>query len=216
MPPVRIAVDIDEVLCPFVRTMSRWKYPRGAPPVPPRHPYNYSQMFGITPLESKKMVDSFYFSKEFRDMRPFPETQVHLRHLAGCGYELYCVTGRQSLARDPTEEWIRTHYPGVFKDLILTNSFTPREVKKSTVCTGLSLGMIIDDSYDTCVECMEQGVHAINFIGDPVYTWCRVNEYSEKTWGGVYENIVSNSPGEGPSPTCEWIRGYDEFRTSSS
>lgn len=215
MPPVRIAVDVDEVLCSFVKTMARWKYPKGAPPVPPKHPYNYATMFGITPQESKKMVDSFYFSEDFKRIQPFPESQVHLRYLMTCGYDLYCVTGRQNIAREQTEDWLNHHYPGLFKDLILTNSFTPREIKKSAVCDSLSLGMIIDDSYDTCMECMEHGVHSINFIGDPVYPWCKVNEHSEKTWNGVYENILSNTPGGGPSPTCDWVRSHDEFRISS-
>lgn len=215
MNPVRIAVDIDEVLCPFVKTMARWKYPRSPPTVPAKHPYHYATMFGISQQESKKMVDSFYFSKDFKKMKPFPESQVHLRHLRNCGYDLYCVTGRQNLARDNTENWLLEHYPGVFRDLILTNSFTDREIKKSAVCESLSLNMIIDDSYDTCMECMESGVHPINYIGDPVYPWCQVNEHSEKTWKGVYENILTNTPGQGPSQTCEWVRGYDEFRISS-
>ena len=210
--PYKIAVDVDEVLCPFVRTMTRWRYPRGAPQVPPKHPYNYSKMFGISPTESKKMVDSFYFSDEFLNMRPFPESQVHLRHLSNCGYDLYCVTGRQNIARNQTEEWLQLHYPGVFRDLILTNSFTPREIKKSAVCESLSVDAIIDDSYDTCIECMEQGgVHPINFIGDPVYPWCEVNEHSEKTWKDVYENIINNTPGDGPSNTCLWVRDYTDF-----
>jgi len=216
MPPVRIAVDIDEVLCPFVRTMTHWKYPRGPPSVPPAKAYNYSQMFGIDSHESKRMVYGFYLSQEFRDMKPFPQSQVHLHCLDACGYSLYCVTGRQSLAREKTEEWLQKHYPDVFRDLIFTNSFTPREIKKSSVCESLSIDMIVDDSYDTCMECMEQGVHPIHFIGDPVYPWCQMNEYAEKTWNGVYENILTNTSGEGPSPVCDWVRGYDEFRTYSS
>ena len=143
MKPVRIAVDVDEVLCPFVKTMSRWKYPSGPPNVAAKHPYNYATMFGITQRESKKMVDSFYFSNDFKLMRPFTESQLHLQRLHSCGYDLYCVTGRQSIARDTTEEWISTHYPGL--------------------------------------------------------------------WVGVYENILANTPGGGPSLTCNWIRGHDEF-----
>ena len=211
MKPVRIAVDVDEVLCPFVKTMSRWKYPNGPPNVAAKHPYNYATMFGITQRESKKMVDSFYFSNDFKLMRPFTESQLHLQRLHSCGYDLYCVTGRQSIARDTTEEWISTHYPGLFKDIIMTNSFTPLEIKKSSICDSLSLDLIIDDSYDTCVECVEQHVHAINFIGNPEYPWCHVNEYSESNWVGVYENILANTPGGGPSLTCNWIRSHDEF-----
>jgi hypothetical protein len=215
---VKVAVDIDEVLCPFVKTMARFKYPRGPPStVPAKHPYHYATMFGITEKESKKMVSDFYFSNEFKNMKPFPETQVHLRHLRGCGYDLYCVTGRQNLARDVTEEWLRQHFPGVFNDLILTNSYTPNEIKKVDVCKSLAVDMIVDDIYDTCIDCLEEGIHPINFIGDPVYPWCQLNEHSEKNWKDVYENIIQNSSGDGPSGECSWIRGDDEFiRISSS
>jgi len=75
----RVAVDIDEVLCPFLDTMSKWKYPNFK--APQRHPYHYAKLFGISRQESKKMVDSFYFSYDFKNMKPFPESQVHLRQL---------------------------------------------------------------------------------------------------------------------------------------
>jgi len=159
-------------------------------------------MFNISETESKKMVNEFYFSKDFKEMKPFPESQVYLRHLRNCGYDLYCVTGRQSLARDVTEEWISEYFPNVFRDLILTNSYTPREVKKSEVCKSLAVDMIIDDIYETCMECIDDRIHPIHFIGDPVYPWCTPNEWSEKNWNTTYENILQNTSGIGPSNEC--------------
>lgn len=192
MPPVKIAVDIDEVLCPFLDTMTRWKYPKFK--APPRHPYNYSELFRISRKKSKNMVDHFYFTHDFAQMKPFPESQVHLRNLYGLGYELYAVTGRQRLAQEATEDWLLEHYPHVFTDVILTDSFTPWEIKKSHVCLKLGCDIIIDDSYSTCMNCLEHGVHPINYIGDPVYPWCDMGEWAEKDWKGVFNNIKTNAP----------------------
>jgi len=102
---------------------------------------------------------------------------------------LYEVTGRQRLAQDVTEEWLDKHYPNIFKDVILTNSFTPWEIQKSHMCNVLGIDIIVDDSHQTCMNCLEHGIHPINYIGDPVYPWCHVGEYSEKNWKGVHDNI---------------------------
>lgn len=192
MSPTRIAIDIDEVLCPFLDTMTRWKYPKFR--APKKHPYHYGKLFGISKKESKKMVDHFYFTHDFAQMKPFPESQVHLRHMMGQGYELYAVTGRQRLATEVTEEWLQKYYPNVFRDVILTDSFTDYEIKKSQVCLKLGCSIIVDDSYTTCMDCLENGVHPIHFIGDPLYPWCEWGEWSEKDWLGVYNNVTSTSP----------------------
>lgn len=191
MPPVKIAVDIDEVLCPFLSTMTKWKYPKFKSPA--KHPYNYSKLFGISRAESKKMVDQFYFTHDFKNMKPFPESQVFLRMLKNNDFVIYAVTGRQSLVRSGTQEWLYEHYPGIFKDVYLTNSFTPWEIDKSLICSKLRVSSIVDDNYDTCIQCLENGITPINYIGDPVYPWCNEGEYSEKTWKGVYSRLVSDN-----------------------
>ena len=47
----RVAIDIDEVLMPFVRPMARWKGLK-MPPSNTRYEYVYRDMFNITEEES--------------------------------------------------------------------------------------------------------------------------------------------------------------------
>jgi hypothetical protein len=81
-----------------------------------------------------------------------------------------------------TENWLNQHFPGIFHDLVMTNSFTPREVPKSSVCRALGINVIIDDNYEICKDCFKNNIDVINFIGDPVYPWCEETDIAIKSW----------------------------------
>ena len=102
--------------------------------------------------------------------------------LRGDSKKMYIVTGRQDSVREETELWIEHYFPGIFDDVILTNSYTPNEVKKSDICRALNIGLIIDDNKGICDECIESGTNALNFVGEEVYPWCEESEISIKGW----------------------------------
>ena len=64
----RIAIDIDEVLMPFVKPMAKWK--KLSMPTKPKYSYIYSNMFTISEKESKAMVREFYKSEVFETIQP--------------------------------------------------------------------------------------------------------------------------------------------------
>lgn len=166
---MRVAVDIDEVLCPFFHPMIKragYKVPK-AP-----HPYIYRKALGISEKESSDMVRDFYDSKKFKKLKPLSHAQFGIYNLIGKGYKLYAVTGRQQVARELTEEWLDTFFPNAFHDLVTTNSFTEDEVSKVKICKSLNLSSIIDDNFDICKECKIQGIDSVHFIGNPTYAWC--------------------------------------------
>ena len=99
--------------------------------------------------------------------------------------KMYIVTGRQDVVRKDTELWIDYFFPGIFDDVILTNSYTPNEVKKVDICRALNIGIIIDDNKSICDACIESGMTAVNFIGshkEDMYPWCEESEISLKGW----------------------------------
>ena len=100
---------------------------------------------------------------------------------------MYVLTGRQDIAREETEAWIDTYFPGIFDDVILTNSYTPNEIHKADICRALNIGLIIDDNKAICDKCIENGVHALNFIGDEdsIYPWCEESDVSIQGWVDV-------------------------------
>jgi uncharacterized HAD superfamily protein len=181
---MKIGVDIDEVLAPFLPSMLKWKRTKS---LPKTYPYIFSTIYNISENDSQKLVHEFYDSKEFLKLKPIKNSQKAMKHLKQQDHKLYIITGRQKVVKQKTEDWIEKWYPGIFEDVILTNSFTPQEVLKSDVCSNINIGLIIDDNFTTCVECISKGTEAINFIGDPVYPWCFENKISKNSWKQIID-----------------------------
>ena len=179
----RIAVDVDEVLVPFLFPMAKW---RGlSMPRKEKYPYLYRDIFSIPEEESQKMVRAFYSSQAFKNLKPIPGARKKLTLLRERADKIYVVTGRQDIARETTEWWLDKYFPDIFDDLILTNSFTPFEVKKVDICRSLALDTIIDDSIGICTECIGNGINAIHFVGEDVYPWCEETNISVKKWNEI-------------------------------
>ena len=176
---MKLAIDIDEVLTPFLPTMLRWRQPRC---LPKKYPYICRTIYDISEKESQKLIHEFYETPEFQSLKPIKNSQEVIKILKQRGHSLYIVTGRQSVVRRKTEDWVEKWYPNLFNDVILTNSYTDQEIKKSQVCNMLNIGLIIDDNFEICMDCISKGTKAINFIGDPIYPWCDKNEISKGSW----------------------------------
>tara|TARA_R110001592_G_scaffold51_1_gene271 strand:- start:579 stop:1178 length:600 start_codon:yes stop_codon:yes gene_type:complete len=177
-----IAVDIDEVLCPFLFPLMKWKK---FTPKSKKYPYHYSKIMDISEQDSQKMVQEFYNSEDFAVLKPLMGAQAGIAYLKNRGHKLYAVTGRQTSVHHKTEAWLNTYFPYAFDDLVITNSFTPYEVPKSDICRSLNIGLIIDDNLGTCMDCECNHIHAVNFVGDPVYPWCEKNELSVQRWDDI-------------------------------
>jgi 5'(3')-deoxyribonucleotidase len=176
----RIAIDIDEVLVPFLNPMAKYHNKSISKT---RYSYVYRDIFDITEEESQKMVQEFYKSQTFIQLTPMRGAQRAMYKLRRGADKLYIVTGRQDTVREETEDWIDTFFPNIFDDVILTNSYTPHEVKKSDICRALNIGLIIDDNKGICDQCIDAGTDALNFIGaDEIYPWCEESEISIKGW----------------------------------
>jgi hypothetical protein len=146
----------------------------------------YRQIFDIDETESQKMVREFYMSKDFMELTPIKGSQLAMYKLRSNAKKMYVLTGRQEVVRDETETWIQHYFPGIFDDVILTNSYTPNEVRKIDICRALNIGLLIDDNKGICDECIEDGVQALNYIGeDEIYPWCEESTISFKGWDSI-------------------------------
>ena len=181
-----IAVDIDEVLCPFLHPMAKWSKRRIKPG---KIPYVYKDIFDISEKESRDMVYGFYESDDFKNILPINQAQNGIKILNSSGYKVYIVTGRQNIVREKTETWLETFFPGGFEDLILTNSYTINEISKDDVCKSIGANMIIDDNIDICRQCDSSHIRAMNFIGDPIYPWCEDNYFAIRSWDEISDYI---------------------------
>ena len=184
----RIAIDMDEVLVNLLEPMAKW---RGvALPTKPKYKYLYREIFNCTEEQSQEILHKFYRSKDFLYLKPINGSQPAMQNYRHIFDKMYIVTGRQDAVRETTELWLNRYFPGIFDDVILTNSFTEHEIKKVDICRALNIGLIIDDSIDTCNECIESGMDAINFIGEDVYPWCEPNEISMRGWKRNTDKVI--------------------------
>ena len=62
-------------------------------------------------------------------------------------------------------------------------------MKKVDICRALNLGLIIDDNKAICDECLDNGIRAINFVGEDVYPWCEESDIMLKGWKTFYSDI---------------------------
>ena len=134
----KIAIDLDEVLVPFLRPLAQY-HGRELPKT--KHPYIFREVFDCSEEESQDMIKAFYQSPEFLFLKPIDSAQPAMQNFRRQLDKMYIVTGRQDIAREQTERWVEMYFPDVFDDIILTNSFTPHEVPKVDICRALSIGV---------------------------------------------------------------------------
>ena len=175
----RIAIDLDEVLVPFLQPLANY---HGRTLPKRQHPYLFREVFDCSEEESRAMVYEYYRSPEFLFTRPIDASQPAMQKIRRQFHKMYVVTGRQDAARTQTERWIDMYFPGVFDDVILTNSFTPYEVGKLDICRALSIGYLIDDNMDLCEAAGDAGVCAKPFIGENTYNWCYESDEAIRGW----------------------------------
>lgn len=200
--PKRIAIDIDEVLMPFAKPMFKWG---NIKPITRKYPYNYAVALGITEKESRDLVYGYYESDEFINTKPICGASYVLGFLKSLDYDIYAVTGRQNRVRDKTEMWLDHHFPYIFKDVILTNSYTLCEVNKEDICKSLAIQAIVDDNLSICQAAESQHIKGINFIGYPTYEWCTINSLSVNSWLDVMDTFREGPVPGSSAPSCPRI-----------
>lgn len=167
-----VAVDMDECLYPFVRTLDRYvarKY--GIRPKQSCREYVFAKRYPFTETQCKHIVRDFYNSKEYLHAPPIEgsvEALVRLKRR----YRLVCVTGRQRYAKAATHRFLDAHMPNVFERVRFTNSFSleGREQTKRSVCREERAFVLIDDNPKYIDEC-KSDVLTLAFTGTPRYPW---------------------------------------------
>jgi len=178
----RIAIDIDETLVHFLPKLAKFhgrQLPHG------QYSYMYRKVFDIPESQSKKMVYDFYRSDEFDNLLPIIGCREKLKQLRKGAKKLYVVSGRQDFVRSKTEKWLEDFFPGIFDDLVLTNSYTIDEIPKVEICRSLNIDTIIDDDYQVCMECLRTGIKPYNYIHIPPYPWSTQSDMSLRSWSDL-------------------------------
>lgn len=210
-PPTHVAVDLDEVLCPFFRPFAEHAFVcEGMGPnqafeqayriVSNAKTYNFSKELGIPSWKTQEYVMDFYNSPKFRAIGPIPgavEKLTYLKRYRGCRVSV--VTGRQSESASATQAFFQKFFPPrVVENIYFTNSYTDREISKADVCISIGANAFIDDLPLNCMEVCRQGStkNADGCIVTPIdvilfgdYKWNEPHRESGIEWAKGWASI---------------------------
>ena len=164
-----LAVDIDEVLFPFMVTMldhtnSTYGLSHSIDEVK-----DFDLKFwNISASEAIERVHAVS-SMDHRTVTALPYAKSSLV-LLKAQYQIFIVTSRHEEFRARTEEWLAHNFSDLYDKLIMTgNHYSGRQFRsKAEVCLELGVSMLVDDQLHYAKESAQLGLPCILF-GD--YPW---------------------------------------------
>jgi 5'(3')-deoxyribonucleotidase len=167
-----LAMDIDEVVFPFVAEFVTWHNGEyGTSLLPDNfHSYDFEVVLGTTTKETVHRVHAF-IEHEHSHMGVSPiDIADKAVHRLSNRFDIHAVTARHPSFRKVTEEYLTEHYGDVIKEITLVGHAATMDVlvSKAEVCQELGASALIDDSIGHVTGCAEVGIAGVLF-GD--YPW---------------------------------------------
>ncbi|HVX23921.1 MAG TPA: hypothetical protein VG992_01075 [Candidatus Saccharimonadales bacterium] len=158
-----VAIDIDEVLFPFVPGFAALQNERYGTNliVDDFFSYEFHQVLDLPVPETIDRVYDFVRADHGHIM-PLPEAQTGLARLSE-KYDLSIVTARHPEFTDHTKAWLDRHFADHFASLTFIG-YAPIMEKPQTkvsVCRDLGAIALIDDSLGHVSECAADGLPAV-------------------------------------------------------
>lgn len=166
-----IAIDVDEVLSPFVEGLVAWHnaYYGTAYTLHDFITYNFHQVWGGS-LELAIDKSCLYFeNRDPETAKPLLNAERVLKRLHQ-DHELVVVTSRMLTHRSHTEAWINEHFPNIFQQIILCNHWSKeggQSIKKSQACLTHGAKFLIDDLPRYVEDAASEGISGLLFGNYP-------------------------------------------------
>lgn len=167
-----VAVDVDEVLFPYVESFVGYHNVIHGTNLAPEDffTYEFEHVLGLTVEETIRRVHDVH-DLGFDTQGPVEGACFALDELAK-RFNLFVVTARNPRFEETTREWLHKNFPDVFQDVVLTGH--PQDIEKPKskieVCREVGAIALINDSFRHVAECVGTEVIGILF-GD--YPWNR-------------------------------------------
>jgi 5'(3')-deoxyribonucleotidase len=170
-----LAIDIDEVLFPYVQEFVLHHNDKYATDLLPVHFTSYRFEDIIEGIDQAEAIQRVY---EFCDVdhvliEPITDAQEGVKRLSK-KYDLVLLTARHPRFQNNTRRWLERYFPGGFVDLVMIGfeydpTVEPRT--KASVCKDINAVALVDDSPKYVTQATDVGIRGILF-GD--YPWNQV------------------------------------------
>lgn len=172
-----IAVDIDDVLARNAQGFTVYSNETWGTQLEPEDYYeNWTELWGVSYEMAEARADKVHASGIFARYEPLSEAIPVLKKLKTT-HNLIVVTSRRATIKDETEEWVESHFPGIFTAIHFAGIWdTEHDIEykarqtKTSLCQILGVDYLIDDQVKHCQAFSNIGGQPILF-GD--YAWNR-------------------------------------------
>jgi 5'(3')-deoxyribonucleotidase len=194
MSKEKIAVDVDEVLFPFVEEFIKDHNIRFATGLNKSQflSYDFSEPLGLDAPKTAEKVYAFQKQLGSKGVKPLDKSREAVAKLSK-HYDLAIVTARHPQFEPITTKWLREHFEDSFASIthIGYAQVMEKPRTKAEVCLELGAIALIDDTIDHIVECSKSGVKGVLFGN---YPWNQTevlpsNVTRCSNWQEVLENF---------------------------
>lgn len=189
-----IAVDVDEVLFPFLDEFLKDYNARYSTSILKESflTYDLCKPLGIDAAATVTTIHAFHEMLESQKVEPLEKSKESVLRLASHA-NLAIVTARHPQFKDSTVDWLKEHYGDSFTS-VTHIGYAPimeKPITKAEICKEIGAIAMIDDSPGHIRQCAESGIEGILF-GD--YPWNQVDSLPPNavrcpSWPNVLEHF---------------------------
>ena len=163
---MKIAMDLDEVIADFMSALLDFYYVKKGK----RHSvsefkkYKWWPVWGMEKEESIKLVDEFHDTHKLDEIKLVDGALEVISNLMKNGNEIYIITARPSRFKKKVESWIKHHIKTNKIKVIHAGDFHKgQSATKAEICNEIGVKIILEDSGETALQCVEKGISVILF-----------------------------------------------------
>lgn len=190
----RFAIDVDEVLFPFVREFVNYDNPRwgGWLKFSQFFSYRFEEVLEVPVEEAMKRTYDFYGAKHDH-IKPLEDASEVLPRLCKY-YEPIIITARPPRFEKKTRGWLAKHLDIEFNEIVHIgrSDIVERPISKAEVCRRLGAVALIDDSLEHTAECAAIEIDGLLFGN---YPWNQADVLPEgvtrcRNWWAVEDYMM--------------------------
>lgn len=160
-----LAVDVDEVLYPFVPTFLDFHNRMHGTTLTAADvkSYYFHDILGITSQAFRERIDAYELEDD-EQIEPIEYAKAAIKSLS-TRFDLVILTARHKRVAARTGKWIARHFADAFQDMYHVG-YAPGEskrVSKAEICTQIGARALIDDSPVNLEGCVQVGVEGVMF-----------------------------------------------------
>lgn len=160
-----IAIDIDDVIFPFVNGIATYHNELKGTVLTEDDFFSFDlwDVWGSTEQEAIEIVENFMQS-DYMHLVPLAGAKESLERLAR-DFRIVLITARNGAFSDNTTRWLQYHLSDIFHEVIFAgNHYDGRGYRtKGEICKELGAVLIIDDSPRNILSAAQQNIDGILF-----------------------------------------------------